>query len=60
MENVETAFRDWILYSCSINALYCFYCLLFDGCKKLFEEQSNGVTNQKNLKKKKKVNDHEK
>ncbi|XP_022179730.1 zinc finger MYM-type protein 1-like [Myzus persicae] len=58
MQNGETAYRDWILYSNSKNALFCFYCLLFGGHKTSFEDQSRGFINWKNCYKQ--VGDHEK
>ncbi|KAL4126023.1 hypothetical protein QTP88_010255 [Uroleucon formosanum] len=58
MQNGKTAFRDWILYSNSKNALFCFYCLLFGGHKTSFEDQSRGFINWRNCYKN--VGDHEK
>jgi hypothetical protein len=58
MQNGETAFRDWILYSNSKNTVFCFYRLLFGGHKTSFEDQSRGFINWKDFYKK--VSDHEK
>lgn len=58
MQNGETIFRDWILYSKLKNALFCFHCLLFGECKTSFGNQNEGFINWKNCYEK--VSEHEK
>jgi len=58
MQNGETHFRDWILYSQSKNALFCFQCLLFGNKRTLFENQDKGFTDWKKCYNK--VSEHEK
>lgn len=58
MQNGKTHIRDWILYSQSKNALFCFKCLFFDNKRTLFENQDKGFTDWKTCYNK--VSEHEK
>lgn len=47
LHNGERKSRDWVLYSCSGNSLYCFYCLLFAQNEIAFSHQGKGFINWK-------------
>jgi len=47
LHNGECKSRDWVLYSCSENSLYCFYCLLFAQNETAFSHQGKGFINWK-------------
>ncbi|XP_060846075.1 zinc finger MYM-type protein 1-like [Rhopalosiphum padi] len=45
--NGEIKDREWLLYSTSKNALFCFYCLLFSNKKTQFSSTDSGFTDWK-------------
>jgi len=47
LHNGERKSRDWVLYSCSENSLYCYYCLLFARNKTAFSHQGKEFINWK-------------
>ncbi|XP_026819360.1 zinc finger MYM-type protein 1-like [Rhopalosiphum maidis] len=56
--NGEIKDREWLLYSTSKNALFCFYCLLFSNKKTQFSSTDSGFTDWKKYFEK--VEQHEK
>uniref|UniRef100_A0A2H8TGB8 Zinc finger MYM-type protein 1 n=1 Tax=Melanaphis sacchari TaxID=742174 RepID=A0A2H8TGB8_9HEMI len=56
--NGEIKDRQWLLYSTSKNALFCFYCLLFSNKKTQFSSTNSGFTDWKKCLEK--VEQHEK
>jgi len=47
LQNGEKKIRDWILYSSSKNALFCYQCLLFSPKSTIFGNKDEGFTNWK-------------
>jgi hypothetical protein len=45
LHNGENKSSNWVLYSCSENSLYCFYCLLFAQNDIAFSNEGKGFIN---------------